>query len=146
LGYEIATLNNDHKLDRRGRRTINAQIGLRVPVEVVRTKCAPYLKGGEPIHRAERINDSAFSIESPSSSRSFGASPNTTGWPTISTYSKDLSGSWRTLVDQDVGAQTAHQSVKQVYRRLQTTIKTDTGARKVLRVEVSSGEEKRSRW
>ncbi len=62
MGYEIVTLNNDHKLDRRGHRTINGQIGLRVPVEVVRAKCAPYLKGGEPIHRKERTNDSIFGI------------------------------------------------------------------------------------
>lgn len=41
LGYEIAVLNNDHKLDRRGRRTINGQIGLRVPVDVVFARNAP---------------------------------------------------------------------------------------------------------
>jgi len=29
---------------------------------VVRTKCTPYLFNGKPIHRAERLHDSLFSI------------------------------------------------------------------------------------
>jgi hypothetical protein len=37
-------------------------------------------------------------------------------------------------------------STKSVYRKFQTTIETDEGPRKVLRVEVDRGGEKRSRW
>src|SRR5713226_3819404 len=39
LGYNIGVLQNDRKRDRRGHRSINGQIGLKVPVEIVKTKC-----------------------------------------------------------------------------------------------------------
>jgi hypothetical protein len=62
LGYEIVVLNNDSKHDHRGHRSINAQIGLRVPADVIRAKCAPYLHHGRPIRRTERTVNSEFSI------------------------------------------------------------------------------------
>jgi Type II intron maturase len=55
-------LQADHKHDHRGHRSINAAIGLKVPIEVIRTKCSPYLHHGEPIRRTERTVDTAFSI------------------------------------------------------------------------------------
>jgi Type II intron maturase len=62
LGYQIVILHADHKHDRRGHRSINAAIGLKVPVDVIRAKCAPYLHHGRPIRRTERIVDTDFSI------------------------------------------------------------------------------------
>ncbi len=62
LGYDIVVLNNNHKLDRRGHRSINGQIGLRVPKDVAKSKCARFLLRGQPIHRAELIHDSVFRI------------------------------------------------------------------------------------
>ena len=62
LGYEIVVLHADHKHDRRGHRSINAAIGLKVPVDVIRAKCAPYLHHGRPIRRTERIVNIDFSI------------------------------------------------------------------------------------
>jgi group II intron reverse transcriptase/maturase len=62
LGYEIHTLHADDKHDHRGQRCINGSIGLRVPVEVIRNQCARYMKREKPIHRMERVNDSAYSI------------------------------------------------------------------------------------
>jgi group II intron reverse transcriptase/maturase len=62
LGYEIAALHDNRKRDRRGHRCINGQIGLRVPPDVVRKKCARYLRHGEPMHRSELVHDSVFSI------------------------------------------------------------------------------------
>jgi hypothetical protein len=62
LGYDIVVWHDDRKHDQRGQRSINAQIGLRVPAEVVRAKCRPYLRHGKPIHRAERMTDTDFSI------------------------------------------------------------------------------------
>jgi len=35
---------------------------LRVPPDVVREKCARYLRHGEPMHRSELVHDSVFSI------------------------------------------------------------------------------------
>jgi group II intron reverse transcriptase/maturase len=61
LGYEVVVLQDDHQ--RHGRaRSINGQIGLKVPVDVITAKCRPYLKHGKPVHRAGWLNDSAFSI------------------------------------------------------------------------------------
>src|SRR5262249_62400412 len=62
LGYEIVVLHADHKHDRRGHRSINAAIGLKVPIDVIRAKCKPYLHHGRPIRRTERTVDTDFSI------------------------------------------------------------------------------------
>jgi group II intron reverse transcriptase/maturase len=62
LGYQIVVLHADHKRDRRGHRSINAGIGLKVPADVLRAKCAPYLHRGQPIRRTERVVDTDFSI------------------------------------------------------------------------------------
>lgn len=62
LGYEVLVLHDDTKRTRSGRRPINGVLGLRVPMDVVRRKRAPYLRHGKPIHRMERTNDSVYSI------------------------------------------------------------------------------------
>lgn len=62
LGYDLVVLQNDRKLDRRGHRSINGQIGLRVPPDVLQQKCARYRRHGKPIHRAELLHDTPFSI------------------------------------------------------------------------------------
>jgi len=55
LGYEITVQHAEHKLVR-GRRSVNGVIALRVPMSVVKAKCAPYLKLGKPEHRPERMH------------------------------------------------------------------------------------------
>jgi group II intron reverse transcriptase/maturase len=62
LGYEVHVIHDDTKRTRSGRRQVNGVIGLRVPAEVIRSKCAPYLSNGAPIHRPERMDDSVYSI------------------------------------------------------------------------------------
>jgi len=66
LGYEIPTLQSDSKQyrDKNGRknRRINANIGLRVPHTVVQEKCKRYMRKNKPIHRAEVLNESDYSI------------------------------------------------------------------------------------
>ncbi|CAM5551345.1 Group II intron-encoded protein LtrA [Streptomyces antimycoticus] len=62
LGYEIVVLDNDTKHDQRGHRSINAQIGLNVPADVIRAKCRLYMHHGRPIRRTERTVNSDFSI------------------------------------------------------------------------------------
>ena len=78
LGYEIAALHDNRKRDRRGHRCINGQIGLRVPPDVVREKCARYLRHGEPMHRSELVHDSV-SASWHSTSKSTGVSWRTIG-------------------------------------------------------------------
>ncbi len=62
LGYEIVTLHDDTRRDWRGQRSLNGNIGLRVPADVIREKCRAYTQNGKPIHRTERMHDDAFSI------------------------------------------------------------------------------------
>jgi group II intron reverse transcriptase/maturase len=54
LGYEITARHGNHMLTR-GRRTGNGTIGLRVPLDVIKAKCAPYLKRGQPAFRPELL-------------------------------------------------------------------------------------------
>jgi len=55
LGYEITVQHADSKVSRGGRvnrglRATNGKIGLRVPLTVIKAKCAPYLRRGKPAH------------------------------------------------------------------------------------------------
>jgi Reverse transcriptase (RNA-dependent DNA polymerase)/Type II intron maturase/AI2M/AI1M-like, HNH endonuclease len=66
LGYEITIRhsNTKHTLDRNGYRgrSINGDIGLKVPQQVVKEKCKRYRRNGKPIHRAELLNESDYTI------------------------------------------------------------------------------------
>jgi group II intron reverse transcriptase/maturase len=62
LGYEIVTLDADDKHDHRGQRCINGVLGLKVPGDVIKEKCSRYMQRGKPIHLAERLADTDFSI------------------------------------------------------------------------------------
>jgi len=61
LGYEIANQQANDKQCRK-RRCVNGALGLKIPIEVIREKCSKYMKGGNPIQRAERLNETDFSI------------------------------------------------------------------------------------
>jgi hypothetical protein len=47
LGYEITVHHADQKITN-GRRSVNGRIALRVPLDVIKAKCAPYQKLGKP--------------------------------------------------------------------------------------------------
>jgi len=63
LSYEIHTIHNNAK-QTKGKRSVNGQIGFRVPKGVIREKCQDYTEEGKPIHRPEMLKDSAFTIVS----------------------------------------------------------------------------------
>jgi group II intron reverse transcriptase/maturase len=50
LGYQIAVQHCDTRLTK-GRRSANGQVELRVPLDVITAKCAPYRRRGKPWHR-----------------------------------------------------------------------------------------------
>jgi group II intron reverse transcriptase/maturase len=56
LGYEITVQHS------RRRRQINGVIGLGVPDDVIKVKCAPYLQHGKPERRAELLNRDDLTI------------------------------------------------------------------------------------
>jgi len=64
LGYDIEVMHNDTKHDKSGRRSINGVIGLRVPRDRMQKKMSQYKAKGKPIHRAERMVNSAYDIVS----------------------------------------------------------------------------------
>jgi group II intron reverse transcriptase/maturase len=62
LGYEIKTQRANNKLDRRGQRSVNAAIGLFVPRDVIRQKCANYMRNGKPAQRGPLLHDQDFTV------------------------------------------------------------------------------------
>jgi group II intron reverse transcriptase/maturase len=63
LGYEVVTQQADDKQCRaQHRRCINGALGLKIPVEVIRTKCAHYMRHGKPTHLAARLHATDYSI------------------------------------------------------------------------------------
>ncbi|MFH8559301.1 reverse transcriptase/maturase family protein, partial [Streptomyces celluloflavus] len=55
LGYDITVQHADAKVSRggrvnRGMRSINGKVSLRVPKDVIKAKCAPFVKHGKPAH------------------------------------------------------------------------------------------------
>jgi hypothetical protein len=61
LGYEIKTQVANTKITR-GRRAVNAAIGLFVPRDVIRQRCANYTRSGQPAQRGALIRDTDHSI------------------------------------------------------------------------------------
>jgi len=61
LGYEITVRHDDSKITG-GRRMLNGTIALRVPLTVVRAKCAPYRRRGTPWLRPALTNLSDYDI------------------------------------------------------------------------------------
>ena len=63
LGYEVVTQQADDKHCRaQHRRCINGALGLKMPIEVSRTKCALYLRHGQPTHWAARLHATDYSL------------------------------------------------------------------------------------
>ena len=62
LGYDIVVLNNNRKHDWRRHRSINGQIGLKVPAQVIQAKSQQFRRHGKPVARKERSEDTCYSI------------------------------------------------------------------------------------
>jgi group II intron reverse transcriptase/maturase len=63
LGYHIVAQHSDTKITR-GRRAVNGAIGLRIPPDVIRTKCALYSRRGKPAQRPQMLHDDDYTIVS----------------------------------------------------------------------------------
>jgi group II intron reverse transcriptase/maturase len=61
LGYEITVQHGDAKLTN-GRRSVNGTIALRVPLDVIKAKSAPYRRHGQPWHRSALQNLDDYDI------------------------------------------------------------------------------------
>ena len=137
LGYAVNVQHDDHKLDWHDRRSINGAVQLRVPEAVIRAKCAPYMQGGKSAPRRERSHDSVFSIVARHQSEYRGIvqyyqlATNLPAfarllWIMESSLTKTLSLKLRVRV-------------RQIYKRYQTTVRTERGHLTALRVVVPRG-------
>jgi hypothetical protein len=61
LGYDISTIQED-TYHLKGKRDLNGQVKLRIPTDILETRCQHYLRDGKPIQRAELLADTPYSI------------------------------------------------------------------------------------
>lgn len=138
LGYDIVVLNNNQKLDTRGHRSINGQIGLRVPPDIVKSKCARFLRHGKPIHRAELVHDSVFSIVAHYQHEFRGI----VEYYRLA-YNLHQLNRLKWIMERSLVQTLAHKlrvSVRTIYHRYQTTLQTHNGPYVGLQVTVPRGE------
>jgi hypothetical protein len=134
LGHEIMVLHADHKRDHRGHRSINAAIGLKVPADVVRAKCAPYLHHGKPIRRTERIVDTDFSIITQFQAEFRGIAE----YYKLA-FNRHRLGRLKYIMERSLTKTLARKyriSVPQVYRRYRAVLDTEHGPRRGLQVTI----------
>jgi group II intron reverse transcriptase/maturase len=140
LGYEVSVLQNDTARTATGRRRFNGVIGLKMPVDVVAKKSAPYLHRNKPVHRPGWLQDSVLSTMERYQAAFRGLANyyrmaynlhrlNRLKWVLETSLTKTLAAKLRL-------------SVRQVYRRLGTIHQTPDGPRKGLQVVVERGADK----
>jgi hypothetical protein len=134
LGYDLVVLSNDSKHDWRGHRCINGQIGLKVPMEVVRAKCKPYLRDGKPAARLERVSETDFRIVAQYQSEYRGV----VEYYQLA-YNRHRLGHLRYVMERSLTKTLSHKhriSAAKVWRRYRATLATPSGPRKGLRVTI----------
>jgi group II intron reverse transcriptase/maturase len=134
LGYQIVVLDADDKRDHRGHRSINGQIGLKVPVDVIRAKCKPYLHRGRPIRRTERTVNSDFSIVAQYQAEFRGIA----GYYQLA-FNLHRLHKLKYVMQRSLVKTLAHKfriRVPQVYRRYRAVLHTDRGPRAGLQVVI----------
>jgi group II intron reverse transcriptase/maturase len=134
LGYEIVVMDADDKHDHRGHRSINAQIGLKVPADVIAAKCKPYLHHGRPIRRTERTVNSDFSIIAQYQAEFRGIA----GYYQLA-YNLHRLGRLKYVMQRSLVKTLARKfriRVPRVYQRYRAVLHTDRGRRKGLQVVI----------
>ena len=147
LGYEIVVHNDDTKHDRNGHRSINAAIGLKVPMDVVRAKRKPYTRRGKPAAVLTRAHDSHFRIVTRYQTEFRGLAE----YYQLA-YNRHRLGLLRWVMERSLTKTLGHKnkiSVNNVWDRYRATWQTPPGPRRGLQVTVERGGGKRplvARW
>ena len=147
LGYEIVVHDNDAKHDRNGHRCINAAIGLKVPMDVVRAKRKPYMRRGKPAAILARTHDSDFRIVARYQEEFRGLAE----YYQLA-YNRHRLGLLRWVMERSLTKTLGHKnkiSVSKVWHRYRATWHTPAGPRRGLQVTVERGKGKRplvARW
>lgn len=140
LGYDIVAQHSDDKLTK-GKRSINGEIGLRVPDEAITRRCVPYMRHGKPWHRPQMLSDQDYSILSQYQAEYRGVVQyyllaanvchlNRLHWVMETSLLKTLAGKHRS-------------SVAKMARKYKTTIDTPYGPRVCFQTMVERGEDKK---
>ncbi|MQB02225.1 MAG: maturase, partial [Actinobacteria bacterium] len=141
LGYEIVVHNDDAKLDRHGHRSINAAIGLKAPLDVVRAKRKPYMRRGKPAAILGRAHDSDFRIVARYQAEFRGIAE----YYQLA-YNRHRLGLLRWIMERSLTKTLGHKnqiSVNKVWRRYKATLQTPAGPRKGLRVTIDRGDNRK---
>jgi len=136
LGYEIEVQHANHVIAG-GRRAANGVIGLRVPDDVIKAKCARYMQRGKPVHRPELMNEEDHAIISRYAAEYRGIVQyyllagdvfrlSRLHWVMKTSLLKTLAGKYDS-------------SASKMARKYATTIKTPHGPRVCLQVGMDSG-------
>ncbi len=147
LGYEIVVHNNDAKHDRHGHRSINGQIGLKVPMDVARAKRKPYMRRGKPAPIPARAHDSDFQVVARYQSEFRGLAE----YYQLA-YNRHRLGTLRWVMERSLTKTLGHKnkiSVNKVWNRYRATWQTPAGPRRGLQVTVERGSGKKplvARW
>jgi group II intron reverse transcriptase/maturase len=147
LGYEIVVHDDDTKHDRRGRRCINAAIGLKMPMDVVRAKRKPYMRRDKPAAILTRAHDSDFQIVARYQAEFRGIAE----YYQLA-YNRHRLGLLRWIMERSLTKTLGHKnkiSVNKVWNRYRATWQTPAGPRRGLRVTVERGKGKKplvARW
>jgi hypothetical protein len=147
LGYEIVVHNNNAKHNRNGHRSINGQIGLKVPMDVVRAKRKPYTRRGKPVAILARAHDLDYQIVRRYQEEFRGIAE----YYQLA-YNRHRLGLLRWVMERSLTKTLGHKnkiSVNRVWNRYRATWRTQAGPRRGLQVTVERGEGKRplvARW
>jgi hypothetical protein len=133
LGYEVQTLQNNGK-QTKGRRSINGQIGFRIPQDAIQAKRQDYMEEGKPLHRPEMLKDSAFSIISTYQAEYRGLVEYYRMAYNLSTLNHLKWDMERSLTKTVASKEQI--PVPQVYRRYQATLMTDGKPYKGLQIKI----------
>jgi hypothetical protein len=134
LGYDITRFHDDTRHDKDGRRSINGDISLHIPKEVVHARCQLYLHNGKAIHRAELINHDDYTIISDYQGQYRGY----VQYYTLAHNIHDLNKlRWIMLTSLLKTLAAKHkESVNRIAKRYKSTVQTADGRRRCFEVKV----------
>lgn len=123
------------------RRGINGAPGVKVPVDIIRAKCTPYMRRGKPIHLAARLHDSDDSIVAQYQAEYRGLVP-------YDLRAYNVHRLWHVLRVMPLSlvktlANKHRMSVNRVYRKYRGTVPTPHGTLTVLEVQHARGQGKK---
>ena len=141
LGYELINQQANDKFDHRGRRSVNGQIGLRVPAKVVEQHCQAYMVKGKPAHRTDLINDDDYTIVDRYQAEFRGVIQYYLLAQNVSYF-----GKLQWVMQQSLAKTLANKHKtprRRLLRRYKSTVQTEHGKRACLQVVVQRGNGKR---